>query len=187
LEEEDESSSGLDLEEEDESGSDFGLAERWDRPNYMEAWIAEQPMLSEQMEAAEKRYWKERAESEARLLQELDRVCALSSPRVAFERRLDYTAGIRVWNIACGTISGEPCWLDDDKDGPYDYRVSSDIQFKFCEDGTRKFLAQDHGNDVEIRCVDPGYDDYNLIFRLDPGYKEEDADDGNKEKGGDST
>jgi hypothetical protein len=78
----------------------------------MEAWFVEQPALSEELEVAETRLM----EAKTRYLQELDRVCAHSSPRVAFERRLDYVSQTSPWYVACGMISGEPCSLHDDDD-----------------------------------------------------------------------
>jgi hypothetical protein len=72
------------------------------REEYMkwsEPWFAEQPTLSEEMVAAKTRRTEEMAvtktsqeqkEAETRYLHVLDRVCALSSPRVVFDRRLAY-------------------------------------------------------------------------------------------------
>jgi hypothetical protein len=144
-----------------------------------------QPTLSEELLVAETR----RNEAETRYLQELDRVCALSSPRIAFERRLDYLSGIRTWNISCGMIIDDEGDDDDDDIGPYPYTVSGTFGFDLdWEDGTRRFLSKDHGNVVEF-----SNHDYFDLYRcsqkiiLYPGYKDEDDDDGNKETGGAST
>jgi hypothetical protein len=117
-----------------------------EREMYMKPWFEEQPTLSEYMVAAETRL----KEAETLYLQELDRVCALSSPRVAFERRLDYMARIRRWRLCCGTICGEPCYIEswDPKDeGLKKYTVQMNDSNN-AERVDMDFLSKDHGNFV---------------------------------------
>jgi hypothetical protein len=164
----------------------------------MESWFVEQPKLSEELLVAAARRNEVVFAAEARYLEEIDKVCAVSSPRVAFERRLDYLAGTRTWDVSCGMRSGEPCSFhddedddedDDDDEGPYEYSVIDTFGFALeWEDGTREFLTKDHGNVVEFGEVEHiERDNCSQHIYFYPGTKEEDADDGNKEKGGDST
>jgi hypothetical protein len=114
----------------------------------MQSWFEEQPTLSEEMAAADARL----KEAETRHLQELERVCALSSPRVAFERRLVYLERTSQWHVSdVGMISGYPR----EKDGEgFAYGVlSSFFNLKY-DDGAIEFLSKDHGNFVEAGDID---------------------------------
>jgi hypothetical protein len=99
--------------------------------------------------------------AEARYLQELDRVCALSSPRMAFERRLDYLARNSTWTVASGWIQRTRCTVFSCYGDEYEDRKidPDDVGFDYCVYGKEKlvvsdkaraaaFLSQDHGNYV---------------------------------------
>jgi hypothetical protein len=126
-----------------ESESDVFYDEVMHSGDYTEAWFLEQPALSEEMAAAEIHL----KEAETRYRQVLDRVCALSSPRVAFERRLAYLERTSQWDICSGMISGEP---DEEETGSgrFGYGLWSTF---FDLDRDRQaiaYLSQDHGNFV---------------------------------------
>jgi hypothetical protein len=152
-----------------------------DRDKYMKSWFAEQPTLSEEMVAADTRRSEELAviEKRRRDLQELDRVCALSSPRVAFERRLDYLVQTREWSVSFGMISGctdedvdtsnedtsdKDTSDEDTSDEDTSDEDTSDEGFEYIIDRkkglsvkdintTRAFLMKDHGNVVHFHLV----------------------------------
>jgi hypothetical protein len=121
------------------------------------------------MAAVETRLKEEMAESEARYLQELDRVCALSSPRVAIERRLDHIARTRDWCISFGMISGDPCPISARGDGVEKYRLRRNDS-NHVESDDMDFLCKDHGNFVAYEEYDPlkNYLDVDLYLLPDP-------------------
>jgi hypothetical protein len=123
-----------------------------DRIEYTKPWFEEDPALSKEMEAAETRYWNERAECDARYRQVLDRVCALSSPRVAFERRIDHLArtGTRQWGIPYGMIADKSDYEDSERFG-YAFGTEGFYVFHGDED---EYFSQDHGNFVEDDIVE---------------------------------
>jgi hypothetical protein len=89
-------------------------------------------------------------EAETRYVQELDRVCALSSPRVAFERRLVHLARNNHWNIWLGMINGEQ-WEDEESHTEYfKYSVSYFDSGHCVEYSEEAFLSKDHGNYVDF-------------------------------------
>jgi hypothetical protein len=114
-----------------------------ERDQYMKSWFEEQPTLSEEMAAADARL----KEAETRHLQELERVCALSSPRVAFERRLDYLARTSQWEISDGMVSGSYPRDTDDDEG-FGYGVDSTFFDLQHDDKAIAFLCKDQGNFV---------------------------------------
>jgi hypothetical protein len=130
--------------------------ERWAKP-----WFAEQPTLSEEMVAAETRRTEEMAvtktpqeqmEAETRYLEVLDRVCALSSPRVAFERRLAYLERTSRWGLWTGMIGGDPGCRPNYFTGVLDfvflYELGSDEVIDL--DYAKSFLMMDHGNFIQF-------------------------------------
>jgi hypothetical protein len=133
---------------------------------WTKAWITEQPMLREDMAAAETRRTEELAATETRYLQALDRLCALSSPRVAFERRLVHLARTRQWDISDGMIGGGSYYYGCDGEVSNTYTVG--FQYGIASAGygleyglERReiaFLSKDQGNFVESGQVDGGDD-----------------------------
>jgi hypothetical protein len=124
---------------------------------YKTPWFEEDPALSKEMEAAETRYWNERAECEARYRQVLDRVCALSSPRVAFERRIDHLArtGTRQWDIPDGMIADKSDDEDYDEDDKERFAYSFGVEgFRVFHGNEWEYFSQDHGNFVEDDIVE---------------------------------
>jgi hypothetical protein len=111
----------------------------------MKAWIAEQPTLSKEMAAADARL----KEAETRHLQELDRVCALSSPRVAFERRLMELTRYNHWNIWLGMINGEQFDNEESHTEYFRYLVRYFDRGHCVEYWEEAFLSKDHGNYVD--------------------------------------
>jgi hypothetical protein len=101
-------------------------------------WSEEQPTLSEEMKAAKTRL----KEAETLYLQELDRVCALSSPRVAFERRLAHLERTSQWKILDVDVD------DKSTDDEFPYRVSSRFFDLKYDAKAIAFLSKDHGNVV---------------------------------------
>jgi hypothetical protein len=111
--------------------------------DYEEAWFTEQPTLREiylELETV-------REEAETRILQKLDSVCTLSSPRVAFEMRLLHLARTSTWNICSGMMRGEKS--RDMKKEVFEYELISESLFRL-EDDDNEFLMEDHGNDVSF-------------------------------------
>jgi hypothetical protein len=112
------------------------------------AWLAEQPAWSEELAVAETRLM----EAKTRYLQELDRVCALSSPRVAFERRLDYVSQTSPWFVINGMIGhGYDSDKNQDDNEGFGYQVVSRSFDLERDDTTIAFLSKEQGN-VVVAC-----------------------------------
>jgi hypothetical protein len=124
-----------------------------------------------------------RHEFETRYHQELDNVCALASPRVAFEMRLSHLAQKSgTWSADCGMMGevddedsdedddDEDDDEDDDDDeeddkqdkvhpkkirheGNFSYELISESLFRL-DDDDKAFLMKDHGNDVSFGELD---------------------------------
>jgi hypothetical protein len=139
------------------------------KDTYTEAWFAEQPTLREKFLGLETL----RKEAETRILKELDSVCALASPRVAFEMRLDYLAQTSTWNVVEGMMGvddkddeddeeEEKAMGVDDKDdeddeeeekASFDYEILSGSGIDLSPDDN-SFLMKDHGNEVSFGWLD---------------------------------
>jgi hypothetical protein len=120
------------------------------RDNHMKAWFEENPTLRAEMAASETRLDEEIAAAEARHVQELDRACALSSPRVAFEMRLDYLERNNLWSVRYGMIDNKRRFDTQfrNTDDFFVYGVGYGTWFFDLDDKAMAFLSKDHGNHV---------------------------------------
>jgi hypothetical protein len=135
---------------------------------WSDAWLEEQPTLCEELLVAETVLLEEVAAAytliaaaDSRYLQVLDRVCAASPPRVAFERRLDHLMRKNPWN--CCYESDGDVRAQDREMYEFAYEVNYGMEFNLYDvDGVIAFLSKDHGNHVYIDWTDK--DKYEPIY-----------------------
>jgi hypothetical protein len=139
--------------------------------NWSDAWLKEQPTLCEELLVAETVLLEEVAAANTRIaaadshyLQVLDRVCAASPPRVAFERRLDHLMRKNPWN--CCYESDGDVRAQDREMYEFAYEVNNRMEFNLLKvDGVIAFLSKDHGNHVYIDWPDKDeYEQYEPIY-----------------------
>jgi hypothetical protein len=115
-----------------------------ERDRYKPPWFEEDPALSQEMEVAE-----------TRNRQVLNRVCALSSSRVAFERRIAYLERTSQWGIPDGMIADKSD-DEDDEDDEETFGYAFGVERCYVLGGDEDYLSQDHGNFVEVDKIEEG-------------------------------